>query len=49
MKQRSVGEYTIEIAIRQIELEKILLPNFTAAVGTPMSAKCAAPSKPTAM
>jgi hypothetical protein len=33
MKQRSVGEYTIEIAIRKIELEKILLPNFAAAVG----------------
>ena len=34
MKQRGVGEYTIEIVIRQIELEKILLPNFAAAVGT---------------
>ena len=33
MKQRSVGEYTIEIAIRKMELEKILLPNFAAAVG----------------
>src|SRR6204780_5762333 len=34
MKQRGVGEYTVEIVIRQIELEKILLPNFAAAVGT---------------
>ena len=34
MKQRGVGEYTIEIATRQIELEKILLPNFATAVGT---------------
>src|SRR5271169_5976474 len=34
MKQRRVGEYTIEIVIRQIELEKILLPDFAAAVGT---------------
>ena len=33
MKQRSVGEYTIEIVIRKIELEKILLPHFAAAVG----------------
>jgi hypothetical protein len=31
MKPRGVGEYTIEIAIRQIELEKILLPNLVAA------------------
>ena len=34
MKQRGVCEYTIEIVIRQIEPEKILLPNFAAAVGT---------------
>ena len=34
MKQRGVGEYTIEIVIRQIELEKILLPYFAVAVGT---------------
>src|SRR5271169_2621239 len=34
MEQRGVGEYTIEIVIRQIELEKILLPDFTTAVGT---------------
>jgi len=34
MEQRGVGEYTIEIVIRQVELEKILLPNFAAAVGT---------------
>ena len=33
-KQRGVGEYTIEIVIRQIELQKILLPNFATAVGT---------------
>src|SRR3984957_16747586 len=33
MKQRSVGEYTIEIVVRKIELEKILLPHFAAAVG----------------
>jgi hypothetical protein len=30
MKQRSVGEYTIEIFIRKIALEKILLPSFAA-------------------
>ncbi len=34
MEQRGVGEYTIEIVIRQVELEKILLPNFAAAVST---------------
>src|SRR5271154_5714181 len=34
MKQRGVGKYTIEIVIRQNEPEKILLPNFAAAVGT---------------
>ena len=33
MKQRGVGEYTIEIVIRQIELENSCLPNFAAAVG----------------
>src|SRR5580704_17556536 len=32
MKQRGVGEHTIKIVIRQIELEKILLPHFAAAV-----------------
>src|SRR6516165_8190444 len=34
MKQRGVGEHAIEIVIRQIELEKILLPYLAAAVGT---------------
>ena len=34
MKQRGVGEYTIEIVIRQIELEEILLPYFATAMGT---------------
>jgi len=33
MKQRGVGEYAIEMIIRQIELEKILLPYFAAAMG----------------
>ena len=33
MKQRCVGEYAIEMAIRQIELKKILLPYFAAAMG----------------
>ena len=33
MKQRRVGEYAVEMAIRQIELEEILLPYFPAAVG----------------
>ena len=32
MKQRRVGEYTVKMAIRQIELEEILLPYFAAAV-----------------
>src|SRR5215813_6414824 len=32
MKQRGVGEYIIEIVLRQIELEEILLPHFAAAV-----------------
>src|SRR5688572_262822 len=32
MKQRRVGEYAVEMAIRQIELEEILLPYFAAAV-----------------
>ena len=34
MKQRRVGEYAVETALRQIELEEILLPYFAAAVGT---------------
>src|ERR1700676_4123040 len=33
MKQRGVGEYAIEMAIRQIELEEILLPYLAAAMG----------------
>jgi hypothetical protein len=33
MKQRRVGEHAVEMAIRQIELEEILLPYFGAAVG----------------
>src|SRR5207237_3636626 len=33
MKQRGVGKYTIEMVIRQIELEEILLPYVAAAVG----------------
>ena len=33
MKQRGVGEYAIEMVIRQIELEEILLPYFAAAMG----------------
>jgi hypothetical protein len=33
MKERRVGEYAVEMAIRQIELEEILLPYFAAAVG----------------
>ena len=33
MKQRGVGEHAIEMVIRQIELEEILLPYFAAAVG----------------
>src|SRR5688572_30833723 len=32
MKERRVGEYAVEMAIRQIELEEILLPYFAAAV-----------------
>jgi hypothetical protein len=31
MKQRGVGEHAIEMVIRQIELEEILLPYFAAA------------------
>src|SRR4051812_49823023 len=34
MKQRCVGEHTIEMTIRQIELKKILLPYLAAAVDT---------------
>src|SRR5271157_802529 len=33
MKQRGVGEHAVEIAIRKIELEKILFHYFTAGVG----------------
>ena len=33
MKQCCVGEYAIEMEIRQIELKKILLPYFAAAMG----------------
>ena len=33
MKQRGIGEHAIEMVIRQIELEKILLPYVAAAVG----------------
>src|SRR5438132_5457990 len=32
MEQRGVGEYAIEIFFRQVELEKILLPYFAAAL-----------------
>src|SRR5713226_3365796 len=32
MKQRGVGEHAIETVIRQIDLEKILLPHFAAAM-----------------
>jgi len=34
MKQCGVGEHAVETLIRQIELEKILLPHVAAAVGT---------------
>jgi hypothetical protein len=34
VKQRAVREYAIEMAIRQIELEEILLPYFATAAGT---------------
>jgi hypothetical protein len=33
MKQRGVREHAIDMVIRQIELEEILLPYFAAAVG----------------
>ncbi len=33
MKQRRVGEYTIEAPVRQIELEEILLPHVVPSVG----------------
>src|ERR687895_400642 len=33
MKERRIGEYAVETALRQIELEEILLPYFAAAVG----------------
>ena len=33
MKERGVGEYAVETAVGQIELEEILLPHFAAAVG----------------
>jgi len=33
MKQRRVGEYAIEMIIRQIKLKEILLPYFTATMG----------------
>ena len=33
MKQHGIGEHAIEMAIRQIELEEILLPDFAAAMG----------------
>ena len=33
MKQRRIGEYSIEIVIRQTKLQEILLPYFAAAVG----------------
>ena len=33
MKQCSVSEYAVEMAIRQIELKEVLLPYFAAAVG----------------
>src|SRR5712691_13570732 len=34
MKQRGVGEHAVEMVIRQIELEEILLPYLAATVGT---------------
>jgi hypothetical protein len=33
MKKRRVGEYAIEMRLRQIELEEILVPYFAAAMG----------------
>src|SRR5436190_12595537 len=33
VKQRGVGEHAIEMVIREIELEEILLPYFAATVG----------------
>ena len=33
MKQRRVGEHAVELSVRQIELEEILLPHLAAAVG----------------
>ena len=33
MKQRSVGKHAIKMIIRQIKLEKILLPYFAVTVG----------------
>ena len=36
--QCGVGEYAIEMAIRQIELKKILLPYFAAAMGRAITA-----------
>src|SRR5215510_4630049 len=33
MEQRGVGEYAVEVILRQIEFEKILLPHFAAAIG----------------
>ena len=33
MKERRIGEYAVETALRQIELEEILLPHFAAAGG----------------
>ena len=32
MKQRGIGEDTVEMAIRQIELQEILLPYFATAI-----------------
>src|ERR1700722_3688295 len=33
MKQRRIGEYAVEMLLRQIELEKVLLPDLAAAEG----------------
>jgi len=48
MKQCGVGEHPVKIFIWQFELEEILLPYFTSEARA-IAAKCAAPSKPTAL
>jgi hypothetical protein len=49
MKQLGIGEHIIETVIRQIEVQEILLPHFTAAVNACHRSEACGPSNPSAI